>query len=244
MSRTPILAALLVVAAAGTGGAEPLKVLLVDGQNNHNWKSTSPIMKQALEDYMAGGGGLVIVHAADNSFPQWAEYNKMIGLGGWGGRNEKSGPMIRWRDGQVVRDTQPGGGGTHGANHEYAVDSRMPDHPILAGLPAKWMHTSDELYSKLRGPAENLTVLATSFADKAKGGTGEHEPVLFTLAYGTGRVFHTVLGHDARSVKCVGFVTTLLRGAEWAATGKVTIPVPANFPTADTSSVWEPPADK
>jgi type 1 glutamine amidotransferase len=266
----------------------------VDGQNNHNWKATSPIMKKALEasgrftvdvattpqdkskmgefkpdfsryavvvsnyngdlwpqetckafeTYMAGGGGLVVVHAADNSFSQWAEYNKMIGLGGWGGRNEKSGPMIRWRDGQVVRDTQPGAGGTHGANHEYAVETRAADHPIMAGLPAKWMHTSDELYSKMRGPAENLTLLATSFADKAKGGTGENEPILFTLTYGKGRVFHTVLGHDERSSKCVGFVTTLQRGAEWAATGKVTIPKPENFPTADKASVWEVPADK
>jgi type 1 glutamine amidotransferase len=96
----------------------------------------------------------------------------------------------------------------------------------------------------MRGPAENMTLLATSFADKAKGGTGENEPVLFTLTYGKGRVFHTVLGHDARSCKCVGFVTTLQRGAEWAATGKVTIPVPANFPSAEKSCVWESPADK
>jgi type 1 glutamine amidotransferase len=290
----PTIAAMLIASASAAQAAEPIKALLVDGQNNHNWKSVSPILQQALETcgrftvdvattppdkskmsefkpdfakygvvvsnyngdawpaetnktletYMAGGGGLVIIHAADNSFPKWEEYNKMIGLGGWGGRNEKSGPMIRWRDGQVVRDTQPGPGGTHGKNHEYAVETRASDHPIMAGLPAKWMHTSDELYSKMRGPAENMTLLATSFADKATGGTGEHEPVLFTIAYGKGRVFHTVLGHDARSVKCVGFVTTLLRGAEWAATGKVTIPVPANFPGPDKSVVWEPPAGK
>jgi type 1 glutamine amidotransferase len=114
----------------------------------------------------------------------------------------------------------------------------------MAGLPAKWMHTSDELYSKLRGPAENMTLLATSFADKAKGGTGENEPVLFTITYGKGRVFHTVLGHDERSVKCVGFVTTFLRGTEWAATGKVTLPKPDNFPAPDKVSVWNVPADK
>jgi len=197
---------------------------------------------KALETYMNNGGGLVIIHAADNSFPQWAEYNRMIGLGGWGGRNEKSGPMIRWRDGQIVRDDKAGSGGTHGANHEYAIDTRVPDHPIMAGLPPKWMHTSDELYSRLRGPAENLTLLATAFADKAKGGTGEHEPALFTIAYGKGRVFHTILGHDERSVKCVGFVCTLQRGTEWAATGKVTLPRPDNFPGPDKTSVWEPGA--
>jgi type 1 glutamine amidotransferase len=290
MFRALMLVPVLALAGLCFGADEPLKALLVDGQNNHNWKATSPLIKTALEStgrftvdvattpqdktkmgefkpdfakyavvvsnyngdnwpaetckafeaYMNNGGGLVVIHAADNSFPQWVEFNKMIGLGGWGGRNEKSGPMIRWKDGQVVRDTSPGAGGTHGANHEYAIETRAPEHPILAGLPTKWLHTSDELYSKLRGPAENLTLLATAFADKAKGGTGENEPALFTLTYGKGRVFHTIMGHDERSVKCVGFICTLQRGTEWAATGKVTIPKPANFPTAEKSSVWEP----
>ena len=49
------------------------------------------------------------VHAADNAFPEWREYNEMIGLGGWGGRNEKSGPYVRWKDGEIVRDTSKGG---------------------------------------------------------------------------------------------------------------------------------------
>ncbi len=46
----------------------------------------------AFDKFVAGGGGLVIVHAADNSFGDWQQYNEMIGLGGWGNRNEKSGP--------------------------------------------------------------------------------------------------------------------------------------------------------
>ena len=58
-----------------------------------------------------------------------------------------------------------------------------------------------------------------------------------TLDYGKGRVFHTVLGHADYSMNCVGFITTLQRGAEWAATGKVTIPVPKDFPTADKSQL-------
>jgi type 1 glutamine amidotransferase len=60
------------------------------------------------------------------------------------------------------------------------------------------------------------------------------------ITYGKGRVFHTIMGHDERSTKCVGFVCTLQRGTEWAATGKVTIPKPDNFPGADKSVVWEP----
>jgi type 1 glutamine amidotransferase len=83
----------------------------------------------------------------------------------------------------------------------------------------------------LRGPAQNVTVLASAYSDPAKGGSGEDEPLLMAISYGKGRVFHTALGHGLEAIKCVGFATTLQRGTEWAATGKVTQPVPVNFPT-------------
>lgn len=52
------------------------------------------------------------------------------------------------------------------------------------------------------------------------------------IRYGQGRVFHTTLGHDVAAMQCVGFIVTLQRGAEWAATGRVTMPVPHDFPSA------------
>jgi len=281
-----IFAAACLVSPVSLFAATPLKVLIVDGQNNHNWAGTTPIIKSileetgkftvdvatsplakqsmdgfkpafskydvvfanytgdswpqstqtALETYMKNGGGLVIFHAADNAFPKWTEWNKMIGLGGWGGRNEKSGPMIRFKDGKVVRDMSPGPGGTHGPQHEYQLISRNSTHPIMKGLPNKWKHVSDELYSKLRGPAENMTLLATAYADPAKRGTGEHEPMLFTMDYGKGRIFHNAMGHGPDQLSCICCITLLQRGTEWAATGKVTIGVPADFPTADQVS--------
>lgn len=263
-------------------GATKLKALIIDGQNNHDWITTTPAMKWMLEEtgrftvevftatgaitedrqpkfdaydvivsnyngqdwpeavrtsftnYVREGGGLVIVHAADNSFGNWADYNEMIGVGGWGGRNEKSGPMLYWQDGKIVRDESPGSGGTHGANHEFVVETRA-EHPILRGLPPKWMHASDEMYAKMRGPATNLTVIATAYSAPDKGGTGKHEPILMVINFGKGRVFHTVLGHDTRSMYGTGFEVTLARGTEWAATGKVTL----KPPKAD-----EMPADK
>jgi len=263
------------------GAAPVLKALIIDGQNNHNWKATTPILKETLEksgiftvdvattpakgtedfrpkfaDYavvvsnyngqawpretrenfvtfVKNGGGLVIVHAADNSFPNWPEYNEMIGLGGWGGRTEKDGPYIRFTEGKVVRDESRGNGGSHGAKHEFIVQAADPEHPIMKGLPSAWRHTSDELYDRLRGPAKNLNLLAYANSAKSTGGTGLNEPILFTIAYGKGRVFHTTLGHDTVSMQCVGFKTTLNRGTEWAATGKVTQSVPAEFPGAD-----------
>ena len=97
------------------------------------------------------------------------------------------------------------------------------------------MHTKDELYDSLRGPAEDMHILATAYSDPQYQGTARHEPMMMTLTYGSGRVFHTVLGHADYSMKCVGFVTTLQRGTEWAATREVTIPVSEDFPTADQS---------
>ena len=263
--------------------APKYKALLIDGQNNHKWEETTPLIKSALESsglftvdvatsppsgsdlsgfkpafdgydvvvsnyngaswaaatkdafekYVRDGGGYVSVHAANNAFPEWKEYNRMIALGGWGGRDERWGPYARFRNGKLVLDREAGLGGSHGDRHEFQVVVQDSSHPITAGLPVNWMHAQDELYDRLRGPAEKMTVLATAYSDPATRGSGEHEPMLLAIDYGQGRVFHTTLGHDAVAMSCVGFITTLQRGAEWAASGTVTQKVPSDFPTSD-----------
>jgi len=208
--------------------------------SNFGWNAAAwPEKTQAaFEAYVAAGGGLVVIHAADNSFSEWGDYNRMIGLGGWGGRNEKSGPYVFYdNEGNKVVDTSPGTGGSHGKQHPFEVIVRDAEHPIMKGLPRHWIHTQDELYDKLRGPAESMNVLATAYASESFGGTGRHEPVAMTIDYKKGRVFHSPLGHADYSFECVGFITLLLRGTEWAATGNVTQQaVPEDFPTADKES--------
>jgi Trehalose utilisation len=310
---TLLTAAVLLLSPSGLRGAEESKVLIVDGQNNHDvWPKATLMMKQYLEDtglftvdiartryvwksereaallplakagesipvkkpqadpdfkpdfakykvvvsnfgwqaadwpeetrrtfekYMAGGGGLVVVHAADNSWPKWPEFNKMIGVGGWGDRSEKDGPYVYYdKDGKVVRDPSPGKCGAHGPQSEFVITIRDTGHPITKGLPDFWMHGKDECYSMLRGPAENMTILATACDTPALQAAGRHEPTLMTIQYHKGRVFHTTLGHDNPALECAGFIVTLQRGAEWAATGKVTQKIPADFPGREKSS--------
>ncbi|MEM9643795.1 MAG: ThuA domain-containing protein [Planctomycetota bacterium] len=202
--------------------------------SNFGWKAAPwpEETQDALDEFVGGGGGMVIVHAADNSFGDWEAFNQMIGLGGWDGRTEKSGPYVYInQDGDVVRDTSPGRGGSHGPKHEYQVVVREPDHPITRGMPRSWMHAQDELYQQLRGPAENMTILATAFADPKFKGTGRHEPVLMTIDYKDGRIFHTVMGDNDVAMECVGFMSSLVRGVEWAATGDVqSSDIPSDFP--------------
>jgi hypothetical protein len=193
-------------------------------------------LKDAFERYMKNGGGLVIVHAADNAFPGWKEYNEMIGVGGWRSRTETAGPYWFFKDGKLTADSSPGPAGSHGARLPFQVTTREAEHPIMKGLPRIWMHQGDELYATLRGPGENMTVLATAHSDPANKGTGRDEPILMTLNYGKGRIFHTTMGHDVSALSCAGFIATLQRGTEWAATGKVTQKVPTDFPTATTVS--------
>lgn len=194
-------------------------------------------LKTAFEAYVRGGGGLVSVHAADNAFAGWPAYNEMIGVGAWRGRTEAAGPFWYVTDGKVVSDTTtPGAAGSHGLRVPFLITVRDTSHPITRGLPSSWMHQGDELYARLRGPGKNMTVLATGHSSPDNAGSGHDEPTLMVVSFGKGRIFHTTLGHDVNGMSCVGFVTTLQRGAEWAATGKVTQKVPATFPTAQTVS--------
>lgn len=295
IARFAVSALLCVLAVAPSfAQQDPVSVLVVDGQNNHVWQETTPLIKQTLEGcgrfrvdvatspsaggdmskfqpnfsdydvvvsnyngepwsektqqefekYVAGGGGFVCVHAADNSFPQWRAYNRMIGVGGWGGRSEKDGPYVRWKEEvkRFTRDRSPGRGGSHGKRVPFMVVVRDGNHPITRGLPSSFLQNHDELYAELRGPAENMHVLATGFSAAGTGGSGEHEPLLMTIQFGSGRVFHTTLGHDIEAIKGVAFQVTLQRGTEWAATGDVTLPLVGSEQLSDDQPSLRDPA--
>ena len=213
------------------------KLVVLDYNGDH-WPEET---KNRFIQYAKNGGGIVVYHAADNPFPDWDEYNKICALGGWEGRDEKSGPYVYWKDGALFKDMSPGTGGSHGKQHEYVLNNRNAVHPITEGLPLQWLHALDELYDRMRGPGNIKDILYTAYSDKETGGSGREEPLVFTVDYGKARIFHTMIGHAGETLEkspamqCVGFQELLLRGAEWAATGKVTRKIPADFPTLGES---------
>ena len=237
-----------------------IQVLIITGQHVHDWRGTTPILKQilestgrfevrineefrgagpetlapynlvvvnyynrgdrdrwgdranaALEEFVRSGKGLVLYHLALGAFDGWTDYEKMSG-GNWRPNN-----------------------GHHSARHDFTVDIKDTEHPITRGLKS-FRVTTDELYANLRWqPEGSFHVLATAYDDHALyngkarqpiPGAGIDQPMMWTTQYGTGRVFVTTLGHGPGEVKQAGFGTTFARGAEWAATGNVTLPVP------------------
>lgn len=163
-----------------------------------------------------GGKGVVVVHAADNAFPGWVEYEEMV--------------MLLWRNGTG-----------HGAFHPFAVEVIDRDHPVTAGMPDLRMHP-DELYHGLVNSQNvDVRVLAQAFSSKESGGTGRHEPMIMVRRYGEGRIFHTPLGHVWRNVPLSRashvdpqFRRLIARGTEWAATGTCLLsPIPPNWLTDD-----------
>jgi hypothetical protein len=212
--------------------------------SNYNGQAWPEPVQAGLLKFVGNGGGLVIIHAANNAFPEWGEWNKLIGLG-W--RDNKFGDRVTVdENGKPVRTEKgEGPGAGHGPQHEFVIDVHEPEHPVMQGMPLHWLHAKDELYHGQRGPGADMHILASALSAKDKGGTGDREPMIWWIPYGQGRVFTTVMGHvgakETQAIRCVGFITVMNRGSEWAATGKVTLPIPDNFPTADATSLIAEP---
>lgn len=270
--------------------SKPIPVLIVDGFSNHDWKQTSLLAQQLLEQsglfkvdittvptdsiqreswkpefkkykvviqntnnihdkrlrwprsaeeqlekYVKRGGGLYVLHSGNNAFPHWQEYDKMIGLG-W--RPATTGYALEIDSNKNIIRTPPGEGkGTsHGARFN-AIINILTRHPINKDYPAQWKTANTEVYNFPRGPAENITVLSFAYDSSA---THRMWPVEWVVKYGKGRVYNSSMGHLWRGEtypdawRCAGFQTTLIRATEWVATGKVTYPVPGDFPTKDS----------
>ncbi|TKG89848.1 ThuA domain-containing protein [Puteibacter caeruleilacunae] len=190
-------------------------------------------VQKDLEKYLRKGGGLFILHSANNAFPTWEEYNMMIGLG-WRSKDEGIALQVS-NDREIVKVPVGEGRSTYHGPRNDEIIYILNNHPINKGFPKEWKTPDMELYKFARGPAKNLTVL--SYAKDEK--TNINWPVEWVISYGKGRVYNSSMGHlwkgDSYPVtyRCVGFQTILIRATEWLATGKTTYQIPDNFPSKD-----------
>lgn len=229
-----------------------VRVLILTGRNNHEWRVTNPYLREVLEDtgrfdvrvteepsgltaetlrpydvlvsnycgprwgttaekavaeFVQSGKGLVVVHAGSYPFGETAVLSEHMGRTGiyqkaW----QEWGLMV----GAVWSEAEPKTG--HGPRDVFDVAIQDKAHPVTAGLGERFV-TSDELYRDFR-LKPGIHVLAQ----------GREKPLIWTNAFGKGRIFHTALGHDLDAMHTPGFVATYARGTEWAATGAVTLP--------------------
>ncbi len=279
------------LADTGVSTDKPIRVLIVDGFSNHDWRHTSEValallldsgfsevavetappsdspefdewdpqfsnydvvvqicndlggrgawseqVKSDFESFVQSGGGLYIFHGANNSFSNWPEYDKMIGMG-W--RGVEQGESLEIIDGQRVRIPRGTGKKTnHGARTDMVVQT-LESHPITAGYPDSWKTPNVELYQYPRGPVENLAVLSYGYHEES----GREWPMEWTVAYGKGRVYNGTFGHvwknerEPIGVRCVGWQTTFLRSVQWLAGRVVTYPIPDDFPNESKVSL-------
>lgn len=289
-----LVAALLCPGLSRAEAAPPVKVLIIDGFSNHDWKmttarvleilkrdggfecvvSTSPDstatpgdwdswnppigqtdvvllncndlnnpvvwperIRLALERFVREGGGMYALHSANNSFEQWPEYNRMIGLG-W--RKKDFGTALLVDPDGTVRRVPPGEGAatSHGKRVDALVQ-RRGNHPIHRGLPPSWRAADVEVYTYVRGPAENVEVLSYSGDNAFHLGF----PMEWVVSYGKGRVYTSSMGHlwkgdvNPPSFRCAAFQTLMVRALRWLAGREVGSAVPADFPSSDAVSL-------
>jgi type 1 glutamine amidotransferase len=189
-------------------------VLLLNYRNTPKGAKDNPASvwgdenKKAFTEAVKGGKGLVVYHHASAAFVDGSEFDRefeKVIAGGW--RKQ----------------------GFHGKMHEFTVSVRKK-HPVTEGI-TEFKHGRDELYqNSLIIPGSGVLVTAYSDAAKDPKNTGKHEPMVWVATYGKGRVCNNALGHDVEAMQSSeGFKALLVRGVEWAATGRVTSPVPASL---------------
>ena len=206
--------------------------VIIQNSNNYNNKKIywPGKIEEKLEKYVLAGGGLYILHSANNSFPEWKAYDTIMGMG-W--RPKEFGYALEIDENKKIIRIPPGEGNrtNHGKRFD-AVINILTRHPINKDFPDRWITPNMELYTYVRGPALNTTVLSWAYDTT----TSKNWPVEWVVSYGKGRVYNSSMGHLWKDeiypigYRCIGFQTTMIRVTEWLATGKVTYPVPANFP--------------
>lgn len=226
----------------------PIRVLLISGSNNHDWKATSPVFKELLEE--KGFFSVDITEKPDtlntfnlkkyqaiasnwNAFPsterKWGAVSEKAILnfvnegGGFVLFHAASAAHCDWPQFQQMIGATWGKNTHHGKISSFEVKIQDTKHPITRGM-SNFMIT-DELWVEMDQQKGNI-ILGTGFAPLSNKGRNQDEPVIICRKQGKGRCFNLVLGHDVAAMRNIGWKTLMQRGTEWAATERVTQEIP------------------
>ena len=181
----------------------------------------------------------MLAHAADNAFPKWPEFLE-IGRGRRLGRTRRElgpeGPLARRQDGPRRDDA---------GECDASGETRLPGRVACAGAS----HHEGPPGRVAAGERRNLRPVARSGEEPAGAGHGlgregqgrngraradvHDDPVRKgTRVPQHARPCRAERGAARTVFSSVGYIVSIQRGTEWAATGTVTQKVPADFPTA------------
>ena len=190
--------------------SDPIRLLILSGSNNHDWHQTTPL----LESIYKGSSRFEVeitnqpdtlvyrelkeFDAIVSNWNSWPEFDK-ISTGAW------------------LEDTW------HGIRSPVKVKIENHEHPVTKEFSD--FQIFDELWINAK-QNDRFQVLGSAINEEDLNKGYENQPAIFVSDYGKGRIFHTILGHDTKSMSNTGFQTLMLRGTEWAATSKVSLPIP------------------
>ncbi len=259
------LAGLVAISAAASAADKAhVRVLILTGANNHDWRQTTPVLKSLFE----GDERFTVVGVVENPssltaaafarcdvvVSNWSAYPAMTGRQ-WGREAEgafvdfvrsgkgfvafhaASATSQDWPEFQQLVGLTWGLEKTgHGSLGPLRVTIADKDHPITKGMVDFW--TVDELWHNMVAIAKpEYRILCTAFSRLDQRGSGKYEPALICTQLGKGRGVNLILGHDVAAMRNVGWRTLMLRSAEWAATGAATVPIPADWPTTSLAAI-------
>lgn len=248
----------LLLGVTAVQAADPVRVLILTGQNNHNWRETTPVMRRTLED-----AGMTVevterpdlldpasLERVDVVLSNWNTFGKQVTVTEWPEplrkavldhvRKGKGFVVVHaggsffydWDDVHKMIGATWGKGTGHGPIHEFTVTIADREHPVTRGLED--FKITDELWHRMVVNGD-IHVLAEAFSARDQGGTHRNEPVAFTTRFGNGRCFNLVLGHAVRAMRNAGFQTLLVRGVRWAAGVSPDHPLPSPSRRIDPS---------
>ena len=190
--------------ASAQTGAPKIQALIITGQNGHDWKATTPVLRKLLED--TGKFEVRVTEEFRGAGPETLAPYDVVVLNYY----ELKKPALRWgerADAALLDFVRSGKGlvvyhfsmaafegwtefekmcggnwrpnnGHHSARHDFTVAVKDPQSPITQGLGASFPQTNDELYANLKWqPAGTYRVLATAYDDHSLYKPGEKQPI-------------------------------------------------------------------